>query len=75
MDKENAIILCKEQEIRRTWHEGELSKGWGQIVTPLYIQPVTNCHGLKLQASDSKKHKTDCANTKGVPSPQAGRAA
>jgi hypothetical protein len=25
---------------------------------------VTNCHGLKLEASDGKKYKTDCANTK-----------
>lgn len=29
-------------------------------------QVVTNCHGLKLEASDGKKYKTDCANTEGV---------
>ena len=27
---------------------------------------VTNCHGLKLEASDGKKYKTDCANTEGI---------
>jgi DNA-damage-inducible protein D len=41
-------------------------------------QPVTNCHGLKLQAPDGKMRETDCANTEGifriiqsVPSPKA----
>jgi hypothetical protein len=39
---------------------------------------VTNCHGLKLEASDGKKYETDCANTEGlfriiqsIPSPKA----
>ncbi|MFH1326106.1 MAG: Bro-N domain-containing protein [Candidatus Falkowbacteria bacterium] len=39
---------------------------------------VTFCHGLKLEASDSKKYETDCANTEGIfriiqsiPSPKA----
>jgi hypothetical protein len=39
---------------------------------------VTNCHGLKLEASDGKRYKTDCANTEGIfriiqsiPSPKA----
>jgi DNA-damage-inducible protein D len=39
---------------------------------------VTNCHRLKLEASDGKKYLTDCANTKGlfriiqsIPSPKA----
>ena len=39
---------------------------------------VTNCHGLKMQASDGKYYKTDCLDTKGVlrlvqsiPSPKA----
>lgn len=39
---------------------------------------VTNCHHLKLVASDGKKYLTDCANTKGlfriiqsIPSPKA----
>jgi len=27
---------------------------------------VTNCHGLKLEANDGKKYKTDCANTEGL---------
>jgi DNA-damage-inducible protein D len=41
-------------------------------------QVVTNCHDLKLAASDGKLYKTDCANTQGmfriiqsVPSPKA----
>ena len=41
-------------------------------------QPVTNCHGLKLQAPDGKQRLTDCANTEGlfriiqsIPSPKA----
>ncbi len=39
---------------------------------------VTNCHGLKLLATDGKKYTTDCANTEGmfrliqsIPSPKA----
>jgi prophage antirepressor-like protein len=27
---------------------------------------VTFCHELKLEASDNKKYKTDCANTEGI---------
>ena len=27
---------------------------------------VTNCHGLKLEASDRKRRETDCANTEGI---------
>lgn len=41
-------------------------------------QPVTSCHGLKLQAPDGKQRLTDCANTEGlfriiqsIPSPKA----
>lgn len=41
-------------------------------------EPVTICHGLKLEASDNKMRKTDCANTEGlfriiqsIPSPKA----
>lgn len=29
-------------------------------------QPVTFCHGLKLQAPDGKQRETDCANTEGL---------
>ena len=39
---------------------------------------VTNCHGLKLEATDGKRYATDCANTEGIfriiqsiPSPKA----
>ncbi len=41
-------------------------------------QVVTNCHGLKLEATDGKKYNTDCANTEtmfrliqSIPSPKA----
>ena len=41
-------------------------------------QPVTFCHGLKLEAPDGKQRETDCANTEGlfrlvqaIPSPKA----
>ena len=41
-------------------------------------QVVTNCHDLKLEASDGKNYATDCANTEGIfriiqsiPSPRA----
>jgi len=27
------------------------------------VQPVTFCHGLKLEDPDGKKYETDCANT------------
>ena len=29
-------------------------------------EPVTNCHGLKLEAPDGKQRVTDCANTQGL---------
>ena len=39
---------------------------------------MTICHGLKLEAADGKKYRTDCANTEGIfriiqsiPSPKA----
>jgi len=42
------------------------------------VQPVTFCHGLKLEAPDGKMRETDCANTEGIfriiqsiPSPKA----
>ena len=41
-------------------------------------EPVTNCHGLKMQAPDGKMRLTDCLNTQGIfrliqsiPSPKA----
>jgi len=41
-------------------------------------QPVTKCHGLKMQAEDGKQRVADCANSEGVlriiqsiPSPKA----
>jgi len=97
MEQNQAIVLFKEQKIRRTWHDGqwwfavpdvvqaltdsanvtdyikkmrsrdnELSKGWGQFVTPLAI------------ATQGGKQKVNCANTESllriiqsIPSPKA----
>lgn len=49
-----------------------------QRLTAEGSEVVTFCHGLKLQSSDGKKYKTDCANTEGIfriiqsmPSPKA----
>ncbi len=54
---------------------------WRKLKQRLKIEGsevVTNCHGLKLVASDGKKYRTDCANTEtmfrviqSVPSPKA----
>lgn len=98
MTKEATIVLFKEKQIRRVWHNEEwwfsvvdvcavltdsLDSGayWRKLKQRLYVeenQPVTFCHGLKLQASDGKLRITDCANTEGVlriiqsiPSPKA----
>ncbi len=50
--------------------KNRLKKEWSEV--------VTNCHGLKLVASDGKKYLTDCANTEtllriiqSIPSPKA----
>jgi prophage antirepressor-like protein len=98
MNKETAIVLFKEKQIRRIWHNEEwwfsvvdvcavltdsLDGGayWRKLKQRLYNesnQPVTFCHGLKLQAQDGKERMTDCANTEGmlriiqsIPSPKA----
>ena len=42
---------------------------WRKLKQRLKIEGsevVTNCHGLKLEASDGKKYKTDCANTENL---------
>ena len=54
---------------------------WRKLKQRLKIEGsevVTNCHGLKLVASDGKKYRTDCANTEtmfrviqSIPSPKA----
>jgi len=54
---------------------------WRKLKQRLSVEKsevVTNCHGLKLEATDGKKYLTDCANTEGVfriiqsiPSPKA----
>lgn len=50
--------------------KNRIKKEWSEV--------VTNCHGLKLVASDGKKYLTDCANTEtllriiqSIPSPKA----
>ena len=85
MNKNTAIVIFKEQAIRRTWHKEEwwfsvadvvavltdsvnptdyikkmrsrdmeLTKGWGQIVTPLLLD------------TQGGKQKINCANTEGL---------
>ncbi len=54
---------------------------WRKLKQRLIVEggePVTLCHGLKLEAPDGKKRVTDCANTAGIfriiqsiPSPKA----
>ncbi len=86
MDKKTAIVLFKEKQIRRVWHNEEW---WFSVVDVCSVltesidagaywrklkqrldsesdQPVTFCHGLKLQAQDGKMRITDCANTEGI---------
>ena len=56
-------------------------KYWNKLAQRLRkegSQSVTNCHRLKLVASDGKKYETDCADTEGmlrivqsIPSPKA----
>lgn len=97
VDKETAIVIFKEKEIRRTWYQDEwwfvivdvvqaltdsidpsgyikdmrrrdeeISKGWGQIATPLAVE------------TKGGKQRINCANTEGIfriiqsiPSPKA----
>ena len=61
-DTPNATDYIKKMRKR----DGELSKGWGQIVTPLWL------------ATEGGKQKVNCANTEGlfriiqsIPSPKA----
>ncbi len=51
-----------------------------QRLTEEGSEPVTFCHGLKLEAEDGKLRTTDCANTEGlfriiqsIPSPNRKR--
>ncbi|MBI2550955.1 Bro-N domain-containing protein [Candidatus Uhrbacteria bacterium] len=56
-------------------------KYWNKLAERLRVEGsevVTNCHQLKLEASDGKKYETDCADTEGIfrivqsiPSPKA----
>lgn len=44
-------------------------KYWNKLAQRLReegSEVVTKCHQLKLEASDGKKYKTDCANTEGI---------
>ncbi len=98
INQENSIVIFKEKQIRRTWHNQEwwfsvvdvcraLTESsdagayWRKLKQRLKEEGseiVTNCHDLKLEASDGKKYLTDCANTEGIfriiqsiPSPKA----
>ncbi|MBU4300129.1 Bro-N domain-containing protein [archaeon] len=85
MDKENAIRLFQDQNVRVVW-DGELEKWYFSIVDVAGIlsesvdpqaywrklkerlkaegnDTVTNCHALRMQASDGKMRLTDVADT------------
>jgi prophage antirepressor-like protein len=97
-NQKNSVVIFKEKQIRRTWHNSEwwfsvvdicgaLTESpdggayWRKLKQRLRAEGsevVTNCHELKLEASDGKKYSTDCANVEGVfriiqsiPSPKA----
>jgi hypothetical protein len=46
----SAISLFEEKQVRRAWKMGG-------------IEPVTNCHGLKMTDSDGKQRMTDVADS------------
>lgn len=65
-------ILTESIDGRKYWNKlkQRLKEEWSEL--------VTNCHQLKLLASDGKYYKTDCANTEwilrtiqSIPSPKA----
>lgn len=100
MNKETAIKLFEQKEVRSIWNEQE-EKWYISIVDVIAIltesvdppaywrklkqrlktegnETVTNCHGLKMKASDGKMRMTDVADTEqlfrliqSIPSPKA----
>jgi DNA-damage-inducible protein D len=69
---EALIDQSDNQKARKYWNK------LSQRLREEGSEVVTNCHRLKLEASDGKKYLTDCANTEGVfrivqsiPSPKA----
>lgn len=71
----DVVSVLSGSEAKDSWTywrtlKWRLKKEWSEV--------VTNCHGLKLVASDWKKYLTDCANTEtilriiqSIPSPKA----
>ena len=68
-------VLTEQSDLRKA------RKYWNKLAQRLRdegSEVVTNCHQLKLEATDGKLRKTDCANTEGIfrivqsiPSPKA----
>ncbi|MDF1759475.1 MAG: Bro-N domain-containing protein [Coxiellaceae bacterium] len=77
-------VLTESLDAGAYWRKlkQRLLREGSQVVTNYHeldnSEPVTNCHGLKIQAQDGKWRITDCANTEGIlriaqsiPSPKA----
>ena len=90
MTKENAIKLFEDKQVRSVWDEDVVSaltdsmdgrKYWNKLKQRLKEEgneTVTNCHQLKMQASDGKMRLTDVADIEqlfrliqSIPSPKA----
>jgi prophage antirepressor-like protein len=92
--KDNELTPFEGNKIRKVWHdeqwyfsvvdiigiltESKDSRGYWKNLKQRDNQLVSNCYQLKLQSSDGKMYKSDCANTEGlfriimsVPSPKA----
>lgn len=80
MNQKKSLIVFQDKKIRRVWHDEEWYFSVSDIIAVLTDskdelaywrklkqrepQLVTICHGLKLQAKDSKMRYADCVNTK-----------
>ena len=68
-----ALVLTDSKDAGAYWRKLKQ-----RLKTDEESEVVTNCHALKLEASDGKKYATDCANTEtmfriiqSIPSPKA----
>ena len=80
MDKDKALVVFQDKNIRRVWYNNEWLYSVTDIISVLTDsvdelaywrqlkrrepQLVTICHGLKLPAKDYKLRYADCVNTK-----------
>ena len=79
MESDKALVVFQGKRIRRIWHNEEgyfsvvdivevltdstNSNNYWKVLKHREPQLVTICNQLKLQSSDGKYYKTDCANT------------